>query len=112
MPSLNPSYVWIAFIGMMVVTFGVRLSVIALLKPDAELPLNVRRALRYVPPAVLTAIITPQVVMPGGTLDLNPLGNVRIIAAAVATLVAWKTHNTLLTIAAGMVVLWGLMALV
>ena len=33
------------------------------------LPQRLFRALRFVPPAVLTAIIVPGVLMPGGTLD-------------------------------------------
>ena len=46
--------------------------------------------------------------MPGGTLDLT-LGNPRLIAGVIAALVAWRTHNTLLSIAAGMILLWVLL---
>ena len=53
------------------------------------------------PVAVLTAIITPEVVEFGGQPGLGLL-NPRFIAALVATVIAWKTRNTILTITAGM----------
>jgi len=43
---------WLTILGMVVVTYSVRLSVIALLG-DAQMPGALRRALRYVPPAAL-----------------------------------------------------------
>ena len=46
---------WAALIGMTVVTFALRASFL-LLPPHVETPPLLRRALRYVPPAVLTAI--------------------------------------------------------
>ena len=64
-----------------------------------------RQALRFVPPAVLTAIIFPELLMPSGQLDLS-LGNARLFAGAAAVLVAWRTRNAVLTIVIGMLVLW------
>lgn len=101
---------WLVILGMVAVTYCVRLSVIALLG-QADLPEHLRCALRYVPPAALSAIIFPEVFMRNGALDLS-LGNLRLIAAVIATLVAWRTRSTLGTIAAGMVALWVLSALV
>jgi len=43
-------------------------------------------------------------------LDLS-LGNFRLLAGLVGALVAWRTRNVLLTLAAGMLALWGLQAL-
>ena len=63
-----------------------------------------RKALHYVPPAVLSAIIFPELIYPSGHLDLT-LGNTRLLAGIIATLVAWYTRNTLLTILAGMAAL-------
>ena len=85
-------------------TFLVRLSFIALLG-RFEVPPLVTRALRFVPPAVLSAIILPEVVLRGGALDVG-VRNPRLVAGAVAALVAWKTRNVLLTIAVGMAALW------
>jgi branched-subunit amino acid transport protein len=47
--------VWLAILGMAAVTFLVRMSFL-LLPPEVETPALLRRALRYVPAAVLTAI--------------------------------------------------------
>ena len=95
---------WLTILGMVAVTYSVRLSVIALLGDTALSP-AVRCALRYVPPAALSAIIFPAVFMPVGSLDLSP-GNARLLAGAVAAVVAWRARSTLLSIAAGMVALW------
>jgi branched-subunit amino acid transport protein len=91
-------------------TFGIRLSFIALLG-KVELPPVLTRALRFVPPAVLSAIILPEVLVRDGALDLHP-GNVRIVAGVLAAVVAWRTRNVVLTIAVGMAVLWTAQALV
>ena len=95
---------WLTILGMVIVTYSVRLSVIAWLG-DAALSPAMLRALRYVPPAALSAIIFPAVFMPGGSLDLSP-GNTHLLAGGVAAVVAWRARSTLLSIAIGMVVLW------
>lgn len=63
-----------------------------------------RRALHYVPPAVLSAIIFPELFYRAGTLDISP-GNTRLLAGVVAILVAWFSKNTLVTILVGMMAL-------
>ena len=65
----------------------------------------IQRALRFVPMAVLTAIIVPGLIMQNDLLDLRP-DNPRLLAGLVAILVAWKTKNVLITILAGMAVFW------
>jgi branched-subunit amino acid transport protein len=92
------------------VTFATRLSFIALLG-RVETPPLLTRALRFVPPAVLSAIIFPELLVRDGTLRLG-LGNARLIAGVIAAAVAWRTRNVLLTIAVGMGALWILQALV
>ena len=86
------------------ITFGMRFSLIYLFG-RFELPETVRRALHYVPPAVLSAIIFPELFLPSGTLDLS-LENTRLLAGLIAILVAWFTRNTLITILAGMLALF------
>ena len=100
---------WITIIAMGVVTYGLRLSLIALLGRFEVLPL-ISRGLRFVPPAVLSAIILPELVEPGGKLNVS-LGNVRLLAGLLAMLVAWRSRNVLLTVGAGMVGLWVLQSL-
>jgi branched-subunit amino acid transport protein len=92
--------------GMALVTFAIRYPVLALLG-KIPLPEPVFRALRYVPAAVLTAIIIPAVVIGHDSrLDLN-LTNAYLVAGVVSALVAWRTRSLLLTIVLGMLALWG-----
>jgi branched-subunit amino acid transport protein len=101
--------VWLVIISMGVLTYAIRLSVIALVGRVA-IPSLVQRALRFVPPAVLSAIVFPELLQPGGTVDLS-LGNERLLAGILAAVVAWRSKNVLLTIAVGMAALWTLQAL-
>jgi branched-subunit amino acid transport protein len=86
------------------ITFGMRFSLIYLFG-RFEVPETIRKALHYVPAAVLSAIIFPELFLPGGALDLS-LGNTRLLAGLIAILVAWFTRNTLITILAGMLALF------
>ncbi len=95
---------WLTIIAMGVVTYALRLSLIALLG-RFEVPPLVSRGLRFVPPAVLSAIFVPELLQPGGKLNLS-LGNARLLAGLLAMLVAWRTRNVLLTVGVGMVALW------
>lgn len=92
-----------------VLTYLTRLSFIALLG-RFELPPLAARALRFVPPAVLSAIIFPEMMVRGGELQLG-WRNARFLAGLVAALVAWRTRNVFLTIAVGMAALWALQAI-
>jgi len=95
--------IWLAMIIGGLITFGMRFSFIYLFG-KLEIPQTMRRALHYVPPAVLSAIVIPELLIPADTLDIS-LGNPRLLAGIVAVLVAWFTKNTLLTILAGMAAL-------
>lgn len=92
--------------GMMVVTFGVRYPILALVG-KIDLPKPVFRALQYVPVAMLTAISVPAVFFPEDEFMVS-LDNAYLIGAIVAVLVAWRTKNLLYTIVIGMTVflLW------
>lgn len=93
-------------LGMTLVTFGVRYPPLALVG-RLNLPPAVVRALRYVPVAVLTAIIVPAMVMPNGEIDTS-FDNAYLYAGIIAVLIAWRSKNLLLTIGLGMIVflLW------
>jgi branched-subunit amino acid transport protein len=101
---------FVLIFGMFLVTFGVRYPVLALVG-RLQLPEIVLRALRFVPPAVLSAIIVPAVFYPDGERLMWGLDNPRLIAAIIAILVAWRSKNLLLTIVVGMVALWVLQVL-
>ena len=86
-----------------VLTFGIRFSLIYLFG-KLHIPETVRRSLHYVPPAVLSAIIFPELFLKDGELYLS-VDNVRLLAGLVAVGMAWFSKNTLVTIIAGMVAL-------
>lgn len=97
--------------GMVLVTFATRYPVLALAN-RFTMPPAVQSALKFIPPAVLTAIIVPAVLLRESNVpDFRP-GNVFLVAGLVATLVAWHTQNLLLTIVTGMGTLWLCMWLV
>jgi branched-subunit amino acid transport protein len=91
--------------GMFLVTFGVRYPVLALVS-RVRLPAIVEQSLKYVPPAVLMAIITPAVLIPDGNTVNLEISNAPLFASLIAALVAWRTKNLLLTIVIGMAALW------
>ena len=105
---MSSAQVWLTILGGMIVTYGTRLSFFLLGRPDG-LPLILRRGLRLVAPAVLGAIIAPQVLIPPGS-DV-PAAGPRLLAAAAAALVGWRTRNAWLAIGGGMISLWVLQAL-
>ena len=94
----------IIIVGMMAVTFGVRYPVLAI-TGRITLPGQVLNVLKFIPPAVLTAIIVPAVLMPGGKLEIG-YTNEYLIAGIVAAFVAARRRNLLATIIVGMGVFW------
>jgi branched-subunit amino acid transport protein len=94
---------WSAVIGMALVTYALRASFL-LLPPGIDTPPLLKRALRYVPAAVLTAIWAPEIFLQGGELALG-LENERLLAGAVAVAVAWRWRMTFPTIVAGLLAL-------
>ena len=79
---------------MAAVTYLLRASFL-LLPPHIETPALLRRALRYVPAAVLTAIWAPEVAV----------FDERLAAGVVAIAVAWRWRLTFATIFAGLAAL-------
>ncbi len=94
---------WLIVLGMSVATFAQRASFL-LLPEHVKLPALLRRALHYVPAAVLTAIWAPELMLQKGVLSLA-LGNERLLAGIVAITVAWRFRATFVTIVAGLVAL-------
>ncbi|MBZ0298964.1 MAG: AzlD domain-containing protein [Anaerolineae bacterium] len=93
-------------LGMALVTFLIRYPMLAIVG-RLQLPDWLIRALRYVPVAVLTAIIMPIMLLPNGELDLRP-SNAFLVGGIAAGIIAWRTKNLLLTIVLGMAIflLW------
>jgi branched-subunit amino acid transport protein len=85
-----------------------RLSFIAVFARRRVPPLLVR-AFRYVPAAMLTALVLPMIV--AAPVDGWTPAMPKIAAALVAGAVAFGTHSQLKTLGAGMLTLWVLQAL-
>ena len=85
---------WLTLLGMALVTFALRAAFLVL-PPGIDTPPLLRRALRYVPAAVLTAIWAPEVLVQ----------NEQLPAGVVAIAVAWRWRMTFATIIAGLLAL-------
>ncbi len=90
--------------GMVAATFISRYPVL-FLAGRFGLPPRVMEALRYVPPAVLIAIILPSVLIQDDSLSLT-LRNEYLVAALITAAAAWRTQRLLVAIVAGMTSLW------
>lgn len=95
---------WIAILGVAAATFLLRASFIVFVDPH-RFPHWFRRALAYVPPTVLAAIVMPGLFLPAGSFDVS-LANPRWIAGVVAIAVGFAFRSALATIASGMAALW------
>ncbi|HHY57661.1 MAG TPA: AzlD domain-containing protein [Chloroflexi bacterium] len=91
--------------GMAVVTFLVRWPVLALVS-RITLPQVVLDGMKFIPPAVLAAIIAPAMFTPTGALDLR-LSNAYLVAGLASGFIAWRTRNLLATIVLGMAIFLG-----
>jgi branched-subunit amino acid transport protein len=96
--------IWLVMVLGGLITFGIRFSLIYLFG-KLHIPETMRKALHYVPPAVLSAIIFPELFLKDGRMNLA-LDNYRLLAGLFAVLVAWFSKNTLITIIAGMIALF------
>jgi len=101
--------IWLVMLFGGLITFAMRSSLIYLFG-KFHVPETMRNALHYVPPAVLSAIIFPELFLHEEKLYLS-LDNHRLLAGLVSILVAWWSKNILLTIIAGMVALFVLQIL-
>jgi branched chain amino acid efflux pump len=99
---------WAVIVIAGALNFVSRLSFISIFA-RRDVPPLLARAFRYVPAAMLTALIVPMIAgAPGTPL---PASTPRIVAALVAGAVAFHTRSTPKTLAAGMLSLWALQAL-
>lgn len=100
--------IWIVIAGLAVGSFALRFVFLGLIG-NRPLPEWLLRHLRYTAVGILPALVTPLVIWPqatGGAPDAP-----RMAAAAVTLAVGWWTRNVIAAIAAGVAVLFGLLAL-
>jgi branched-subunit amino acid transport protein len=89
-------------LGMLVVTYLPRLLLAWFLR-GRELPGFLAAWLKYIPAAVLAALLLPSLLVEGGKLNLA-WNNLYLWAALPAFLVAWRTRNMFATLFTGMAV--------
>lgn len=88
---------WLTVGGMVAVTFGSRLVGLSLHRP---VPPMVERFLHFVPIAVFAALVTPSLAGDQGE------GGIRVVAAALCALTAWRTRQLWIALAAGLAAFW------
>ena len=93
--------IWLLFFLLGLATMIERLSFILLLE-KWETPDWFTTGLKYVPVAVLFSLVSVAVFRTDGLIDIS-LSNPKIIGAAVAIIVAWRTEKISATIGAGLV---------
>ncbi|WP_232701383.1 AzlD domain-containing protein [Halobacterium wangiae] len=98
---------WLVILAAAAGTYVFRVSFVALFGRMDEVPPRVKRTLAFVPPAVLAALVAPELLLQDGALAVS-LGNDRLLAGLVAAGVAWRTEDMLATVAVGMGVLYAL----
>ncbi|MEM6255381.1 MAG: AzlD domain-containing protein [Cyanobacteria bacterium P01_D01_bin.156] len=86
--------------GMTLVTFLIRYPLLAI-SDRIILPPRLLQALNYVPPAVLTAIVLPSILVQDNELWIHPT-NPRLIGALAALSIGLWKKNLLFTILVGM----------
>ena len=100
---------WVVIFAVGLLNYLSRLSFIAVFA-RRSMPPMLARALKYVPAAMLTALILPMIAadpVAGSAMSLNP----KAVAAVIAGAVAFFTRSSLLTLGTGMTALWLLQAM-
>ena len=97
--------IWLVMIIGGIFTFGTRFVMLSGWVAHG-LPRWLIDALAFVPIAVLTAILVPAVLIDPATQQIIVIGNARIVAAVVATIIALLTRNVIATISSGLATLW------
>lgn len=104
----DASYAWPIILGLGLTTYLIRFSFLGLLGGRRPAPMA-ETLLRYVPTAVIPALIAPMVMFPAATGgETDPA---RVLAAGAAFAVGAAARSVPGAIIAGMATLWGLQAI-
>ncbi len=99
---MDQKVIFLTILGMAFVTYVPRLVPVYFLS-SRSLPPLVVAWLRYVPVAVLAAMLFPSLLVQEGQIDLG-LDNLFLWAALPTLLVAWKTRSLFGSVVVGMIV--------
>ena len=94
----NSTLLWAIFLSSLL-TILLKTVPITALKGD-NIPTIVRRWLDFIPVSVMAALVGPDIFIYDGKFDLS-FSNLFLLVSIPTFLVAWKTSNYFLTIAAG-----------
>lgn len=97
---MNALDTWLVIVGLTAVTVVTR-SFFLVLGDRIALPLRVQHALRYAPACALVALVAPEVLLEQGQLSLS-LGNIKLLASALAIGVMLASRSMIVTMAVGM----------
>jgi branched-subunit amino acid transport protein len=97
---MDQNEIFLTIIGMGLVTYGPRLLP-TLALASRSLPPLVVAWLRYVPVAVLAAMLLPSILLPEESIDLR-FSNLFLWAAIPTLLVGWKTRSLFGSVVVGM----------
>lgn len=97
---MSEKEILLTIVLMSVVTMAPRVAPLVLVG-RRELPAGLRSWLHYVPAAVLSAMIAPELLLVRGEISLG-LGNVYLWSVLPTAFVAWRTRNLCLTVVVGM----------
>lgn len=101
----DPNPLWIIIIAMGIGTFAIRLSFLQLFERVDTVPTRLERKLRFVPAAVLMALVLPKLVYVDGSMAVS-IANERLVAGAIGAIVAWRTEDVATTVGVGMIAVW------
>jgi branched-subunit amino acid transport protein len=99
---MDQTLIFLTILGMALVTYLPRLLPVWLLA-TRKLPEAAITWLRYVPAAVLSALLFPAVLVEGGRLNLA-WDNLYLLAFLPTLLVAWKTRSLFGSVVVGMAI--------
>jgi len=99
---LSALEIWLLIIGLTLITQLMR-STFLLFGDRFRLPERVQHGLRYAPVCALIALITPELFVNQGALDIS-MSNPKLVAGIVAALSTLVLRSMIATIALGMLV--------
>ncbi len=100
---------WLVLLAIGVGTYLLRASF--LVANSTEAPPGVERALPYIGPAVLGAMVAPALILPAGAISVAAAVP-GLLAAAVCGLAWWRSRSIPLALVAGLMTAWTAEAIV
>lgn len=95
--------IFLIILGMAAVTYITRIGSLVVFHYTG-IPDWLEGWMKHVPTSIFTALIVPALLFPKGYLDIT-IHNHYLIAGIIAAVVAYKSHNIIMTIGLGMLIM-------